>query len=128
MVFDSKIPDKKGDNIIMIDDDKMLIDKKTLTLVRDFVPQDDALSGMAEFFSALSDGTRIKIVSALSISEMCVNDISQVLGMNQTTVSHQLKNLKNVGVVKVKRQGKVAFYSLKDSNILDIMLSAVNFL
>lgn len=109
-------------------EEKLLIDNRTLKLVRDFVPQDDALSGMANFFSCLSDETRIKIVSCLSISEMCVNDIATVLGMNQTTVSHQLKNLKNVGVVKVKRQGKISFYSLKDTSVLDIMLTAVNFM
>lgn len=112
----------------MIDEDKLLIDRKTLTLVRDFVPREDALSDMADFFSALSDQTRIKILSALSISPMCVNDLSAVLELNQTTVSHQLKNLKNIGVVKVKRQGKVAFYSICDTNVLDVMLSAVNFL
>lgn len=112
----------------MLDEDKLLIDRRTLGLVRNFVPKEDALSDMADFFSALSDSTRIKIVSALSITEMCVNDISSVLELNQTTVSHQLKNLKNIGVVKVKRQGKVSFYSLKDKNILDVMMSAVNFI
>ena len=112
----------------MLQDEPLLIDRKTLTLVRDFVPRDRALADMAEFFSALADETRIKIVSALSISEMCVTDLSGVLGLNQTTVSHQLKNLKSIGVVKVKRQGKIAFYSLADRNILDVMLSAVNFL
>jgi len=106
----------------------LLIDPQTEKLVRDFVPREDALDAMANFFSGLSDHTRIRIVSALSISPMCVTDISKVLEINQTTVSHQLRNLKNIGVVKVKRQGKVAFYSLSDTNILDVMLSAVNFI
>lgn len=109
-------------------EDKMLIDARTRTLVKQFVPNGDDLEAIADFFSALADSTRIKIVSALSISSMCVNDISTVLELNQTTVSHQLKNLKNIGVVKCKRQGKVAFYSLCDKNILDVMTSAVNFI
>jgi ArsR family transcriptional regulator len=92
------------------------------------MPKDEALGSMADFFGTLADRTRIRIVSALSISEMCVNDISEVLNINQTTVSHQLKNLRSVGVVKCKRQGKVSFYSLADDNILDVMLSAVNFI
>ena len=107
---------------------KLLIDPQTETLIREHVPKADALNSMADFFSTLSDQTRIRIVSALSISPMCVGDISSVLELNQTTVSHQLKNLRTIGVVKVKRQGKVAFYSLCDTNILDVMLSAVNFI
>jgi len=107
---------------------KLLIDPQTEQLIRDFAPTEDAINGMADFFSTLSDQTRIRIVSALSISQMCVNDISSVLGLNQTTVSHQLRNLRNIGVVKVKRQGKVAFYSLSDTHVLDVMLSAVNFM
>lgn len=106
----------------------LLIDCKTETLVRELMPKAEALNSMADFFSTLADQTRIRIVSALSISPMCVNDLSSVLSLNQTTVSHQLKNLRTVGVVTCKRQGKVAFYSLSDSNILDVMLSAVNFI
>jgi len=111
-----------------VENRKMLIDPQTETLIRENVPKADALTGMADFFSTLSDQTRIRIVSALSISSMCVNDISNVLELNQTTVSHQLKNLRTIGIVNVKRQGKVAFYSLSDTVILDIMLSAVNFI
>lgn len=111
----------------MIEQQRLLIDRKTLEVVRDYVPKDDALTSMSEFFSALGDGTRLKLISALSITEMCVTDLSLSLGINQTTVSHQLKNLKAIGAVKVRRQGKVAFYSLSDNSILDIMLKAVNF-
>jgi len=106
----------------------LLIDCKTETLIKELMPQEGALNSMAEFFSTLADQTRIRIVSALSISPMCVNDISQVLSLNQTTVSHQLRNLKTIGIVQCKRQGKVAFYSLSDTNILDVMLNAVNFI
>lgn len=111
-----------------MNEDRLLIDRRTLSLVRDFVPEQDALEGIADFFSALSDVTRIKLVSALAITQMCVNDLSTVLGLNQTTVSHQLKNLRSIGVVKVKRQGKVAFYSLSDPSVLELMNKAVDFL
>ena len=105
-----------------------MIDCKTETLIKELMPKEDALDAMAGFFSTLADQTRIRIVSALSISPMCVGDIAEVLAMNQTTVSHQLRNLKNIRIVKCKRQGKVAFYSLCDHNILDVMLNAVNFI
>lgn len=108
-------------------DNRLLIDCKTLELVRNYVPEEDALASMSEFFAALGDGTRLKLISALSISEMCVTDLSVSLGINQTTVSHQLRNLKTIGAVKMRKQGKVAFYSLKDSALLEIMLKAVNF-
>lgn len=107
--------------------ERLLIDYKTLELVRDYIPAPDALSAMSEFFSMLGDETRLKLISALSISEMCVTDLSLSLKINQTTVSHQLKNLKSIGAVKVRRQGKIALYALKDGALLDIMLKAVNF-
>ena len=111
----------------MTGEQRLFIDRKTLELVRSYVPQEDALAAMSEFFSALGDGTRLKLISALSICEMCVTDLSLSLGINQTTVSHQLHNLKTIGAVKMRRQGKIAFYSLKSSELLDIMLQAVNF-
>ena len=104
----------------------LLIDCKTETMIKEWMPKEDVLNSIADYFSTLSDQTRIRIVSALSISSMCVNDLSAVLSLNQTTVSHQLKNLRSVGIVKVKRQGKVAFYALNGTQILDIMLIAVN--
>ncbi|MCL2255510.1 MAG: metalloregulator ArsR/SmtB family transcription factor [Firmicutes bacterium] len=115
-------------NINPINEERILLDVPTRKLVRDFVPGEDRLDGITKFFSCLSDNTRIKIISALSISSMCVNDISYILGLNQTTVSHQLAKLKNIGVVKNKRQGKVIFYSLKDKSILDVMGTAVSYL
>lgn len=111
----------------MTEKERLLIDRKTLELVRSYVPEENALAAMSEFFSALGDGTRLKIISALSITEMCVTDISLSLGINQTTVSHQLRNLRSIGAVKLRRQGKVAFYSLRDDTLLEIMLKAVNF-
>ena len=108
-------------------DERLLIDYKTLQLIKQFVPRDDTLTSMSDFFAALGDNTRLKIISALSISEMCVTDLSLSLRINQTTVSHQLKNLRSIGAVKVRRQGKISFYSLRDATLLDIMNKAVNF-
>ena len=80
------------------------------------------------FFSIFSDYTRLKMISALAISEMCVSDISELLCLNQTTVSHQLRLLKNWGIVQGKRDGKIVFYSLTNELLSDVLLKGVEFL
>ena len=106
----------------------LLLDKRTQGLIEDYVPQGDILDGIVCFFTVFADYTRVKILSALAISELCVTDISRILKINQTTVSHQLRYLKNVGIVKSERQGKVIFYSLTNDNINDVLLKGIEFL
>ncbi len=106
----------------------LLLDKRTQSLVEDYVPQGDILEGVVCFFSVFADYTRVKILSALAITEMCVTDISRVLDINQTTVSHQLRFLKSAGMVKSIRQGRIIFYSLAEDCVNDIILKAIEFL
>ncbi|MCL2751622.1 MAG: metalloregulator ArsR/SmtB family transcription factor [Firmicutes bacterium] len=94
-------------------------------MIRDYMPPEKVLYDLVDYFSVFSDVTRIRIISALAISEMCVTDISQLLCINQTTVSHQLKTLKNESVVKMRRQGKVIFYSLANKKTNDLLLFGV---
>ena len=105
-----------------------LLSKKSRELIEDYVPQGEILDELVCFFSIFSDYTRIKMVSALAISEMCVSDLSKVLKLNQTTVSHQLRLLKNLNAVKTKRQGKIVFYSLRNDALNDVLLKGVVFL
>lgn len=105
-----------------------LIDKRLQTLVQDYVPQGEILDDLVCFFSIFSDYTRLKMISALAISEMCVSDLSLLLKLNQTTVSHQLRLLKNLNAVKTKRQGKVIFYSLRNETLNEVLLKGVEFL
>jgi ArsR family transcriptional regulator len=107
---------------------KILLDEKKQRDVAYYMPKEEVLQNLANFFSIFSDATRIKILSALSVSEMCVNDIATLLQLNQTTVSHQLKSLKNIGAVKCKRDGKVVFYSIANSQINNCLLSGVEYL
>ena len=72
----------------------MLLDRRTKDLIREYVPDGDVLDSIVCFFSIFADHTRVKMLSALAISEMCVTDLSRVLDINQTTVSHQLRLLK----------------------------------
>lgn len=106
----------------------LLLDKRTKGLIEDYVPKGEILEGVVCFFSVFADYTRVKILSALAISELCVTDISRILDINQTTVSHQLRFLKSAGIVKSVRQGKIIFYSLVNDEINDVILKGIEFL
>lgn len=104
------------------------LDTRTQSLIEEYVPTGEILRSIVGFFSVFSDATRIKILSALAITEMCVSDLSGVLQINQTTVSHQLRLLKNLGIVKCTRFGKIIRYSLVSETVNDVMLKGVEFL
>lgn len=93
--------------------------------VQNLIPNDDCTNKLALYFQNFADGTRLKILSALSIQDLCVNDLSNILGINQTTLSHQLKTLKDQNMVDYHREGKVLIYHIKSSHINDMMEYAV---
>ena len=84
------------------------------------MPDDETLYDLAELFKVFGDSTRIKILYALFEAELCVCDISKLLGLTQSAVSHQLRVLKQMDLVKNRREGKTIFYSLADSHIVTI--------
>ncbi len=90
------------------------------------LPAEQDMFKLADYFQNFSDVTRIKILSCLSMMDMCVNDLSNVLGINQTTISHQLKLLKDQNLVTYKRDGKILVYMLTSGHVNDIMLYAIN--
>ncbi|WEK56327.1 MAG: metalloregulator ArsR/SmtB family transcription factor [Candidatus Cohnella colombiensis] len=87
-----------------------------ITVKKEMVDETTA-SDLAELFKALSDPTRVKIIGALLLSELCVHDLSVILEMGQSATSHQLRYLRNLRIVKRRKEGKTAFYSLDDSHI-----------
>ncbi|MBE5730953.1 MAG: winged helix-turn-helix transcriptional regulator [Clostridiales bacterium] len=103
---------------------EIILDKRKQELVKSYVPCEQSLKDLALFFSLLSDSTRLKILSALSISSMCVNDLSALLGLNQTTLSHQLSRLRAAKIVDYRKQGKISFYYISSASIAEILLSA----
>ena len=85
------------------------------------MPAEEDLYDLAELFKVFGDSTRIKILYALLEAELCVCDISQLLGVSQTAVSHQLRVLKNSSLVKYRREGKNIFYSLADDHVRSVL-------
>lgn len=78
---------------------------------------EDELLDIADFFKVLADSTRVKIVSMLDNNKLCVCDISAGLGMSKSAISHQLKNLREMNLVKAEKVGKEVWYSLADDHV-----------
>lgn len=76
---------------------------------------------VARIFKALSDDTRIKIAYALSLEELCVCDVANIIGSSTATASHHLRLLKNLGLAKYRKEGKLVFYSLDDEHVKQLI-------
>ena len=85
------------------------------------MPPEENLYDLADFFKIFADTTRIKILYVLLKQEMCVCDIAQTLEMTQSAISHQLRILKQMDLVKNRRDGKTIYYSLADNHIVSIL-------
>jgi len=85
------------------------------------IPGEEELFSLADFFKVFADSTRIRILYVLLCSETCVCDIAQLLGMTQPAISHQLRILKQMNLVRTRREGKTIFYSLADGHIASIL-------
>ena len=94
---------------------------ETIEKITKAMPDEDTLIDLAELFKVFGDSTRIKILSALSGGELCVCDVSTAVGMTSSAVSHQLKILKNAGLVSFRRDGKTVFYALADDHVMTIL-------
>ncbi|MFC6170328.1 ArsR/SmtB family transcription factor [Loigolactobacillus jiayinensis] len=91
-----------------------------VTAVQDAIPDDAVLAHITTLFKVLGDKTRARILYALYESELSVSGIVAVLDMSQSSVSHQLQTLKQAGLVKNRRAGKVIYYSLADHHVISI--------
>jgi DNA-binding transcriptional ArsR family regulator len=85
--------------------------------VRTLMPEEESLLDLADLFKVFGDSTRVKIVCALLHSEMCVCDIAVLLGMTKSSISHQLRALRQTKLVKCRREGKGMYYSLDDEHV-----------
>ena len=103
-----------------------IIHEDIVVRVKDQLPAEETLYDLAELFKVFGDTTRIKIICALFESEMCVCDLSCLLNMTQSAISHQLRVLKSARLVKFRREGKVVYYSLDDEHIKHIYDAGLN--
>lgn len=100
--------------------DCVVIHEDVINRVKGKMPEDESLFDLAELFKILGDSTRVRILWALNESEMCVCDISALLNMTQSAISHQLRLLKQSNLVKNRKDGKIVYYSIKDNHVKDI--------
>lgn len=92
-----------------------------ISRISEKMPDEDMLIDLAELFKVFGDSTRIKILTVLAESELCVCDISKAVGMTVSAVSHQLKILKQAKLVSFRREGKTVFYALADGHVMTIL-------
>ena len=100
--------------------DLIQIDLARVKKIRQALVAPDAVQGLADTFSALSDPTRVRILDALSHGELCVCDLAAVLSLSQSAVSHQLRLLRGMRLVRPRRDGRIVFYSLDDQHIMSL--------
>ena len=99
-----------------------------VNMVKENMLSDIELIDLSNFFSVLGDFTRIKILNVISKEELCVYDITSLMNITQSAVSHQLKILKEAKLVKARRQGKEIFYSLADDHVITIINQGIEHL
>ena len=103
-----------------------IIDTEKISRVESILPGNDELLEVAETYKVLGDPTRLKMVLALSTEELCVCDLSALIGISISGISHQLRLLRNNRIVKYRREGKMAYYSLDDKHIGNIITEVLN--
>ncbi len=85
------------------------------------LPGVDTAADLAALFGALGDPTRVRLLAALATGPLCVCDLAAVLGMTQSAVSHQLRLLRALSLVRARRQGKLVWYALDDDHVRDLL-------
>ena len=90
------------------------------------MPNDDLLFAVSDFFKLMGDSTRLRIIWALDNNEMCVCDIANLLCMTKSSISHQLANLKESGLVKNRKVGKEVYYALDDEHVKSVLEVAIH--
>lgn len=101
--------------------DIKIIHKKSLERAKKELLSEETFMELSETFRLFGNPTRLKIMSLLSVEDLCVCDICEALGMSQSAVSHQLRTLRGKNLVKYVKEGKQARYSLADKHVVEIL-------
>ena len=94
---------------------------EAINCVNEFMPEENRIMELAEIFKLISNSTRLKIVIAIMEQELCVCDISSILNLSQSAVSHQLRVLRGARLAKYRKQGKMVYYSIDDDHVANII-------
>jgi len=94
---------------------------EAIALVRQALVDQETAGAIAETFKVLGDPTRVRILDALGRAELCVCDLATLLGSSESAVSHQLRLLRTLRLVRSRRSGRLVFYALDDQHITDLM-------
>lgn len=95
-------------------------DASELKKIKKTMLEEEKINLLSQIFKALADPTRLKIIYVLSRSPLCVCDIAQLLDMTQSAISHHLRLLRNLKLVKFRKEGKMVIYSLDDYHVLEL--------
>jgi len=95
----------------------LCINREKVAAVSEVMQTDGVVKKLAETFKVLGDPTRTQVLYALSQDELCVCDLACLLGKTQSAISHQLRVLRNLDLVKYRKEGKIAYYSLNDEHV-----------
>ena len=113
MTMENNNLENKNDDVCEVFDSH----EEVVARVKERMPFEDEYSDLSEFFKIFGNPTRLKIISLLCVEDLCVCDLCEALELNQTTVSNQLRILRANNIVKYKKEGKMARYSLTDLHI-----------
>lgn len=97
-----------------------------ITHAQQALPSERQVGRLADVFKALGDPTRLRIILALQMGELCVCDLAEVLNMSQSAISHQLRVLRGLHLVRNRREGKEVFYSLDDDHVISMLAQAAD--
>ncbi len=97
-----------------------IIDPEKVTQAQDVLLNGLTATHLADIFKALADPTRLRIISILAHTDLCVCDLSATLGMTQSAISHQLRLMRQIRLVKSRKEGRMVYYALDDDHIKDL--------
>lgn len=94
-----------------------IIHEEIVNNIKSVMPKNDTFESLSEFLKILSDKTRVKILWLLNENELCVCDIAVLCNMTKSAISHQLNTLRSANFIKYRKEGKVVYYTLKDTHV-----------
>ncbi len=111
---------RKIDQLVTTTDlacDDRVVHVEAVRAAREALPTGQALAGLTDLFAALGDPTRLRIIAALASRELCVCDLAAAIGQTESAVSHHLRILRELGLVRSRREGRLVYYALDDDHV-----------